>query len=71
MRQTLKKLTIGYQVQEEKIPMPDSSNQRPNAPTAPSKPQAKPKTQPNFVERMADDKPFDWLKVDTTTAQQK
>lgn len=51
--------------------MPDSTNQLKHSAPTPNKPQAKQKTQPNFVERMADGKPFDWLKVDTTTAEQK
>ncbi|MBM5572417.1 MULTISPECIES: hypothetical protein [Deefgea] len=39
--------------------------------SAPSPAKAKPNSKQNFVERMANGKPFDWLKVDATQAQQK
>ncbi|MGL4995497.1 MAG: hypothetical protein ACRC6G_04920 [Deefgea sp.] len=51
--------------------MPHSSNQLKTSPPSTATTSQKPKSQPNFVERMADDKPFDWLKVDTTTPTQK
>jgi hypothetical protein len=50
-------------------PIPQANTPAKNSVQPPAK--AKPNSKQNFVERMADGKPFDWLKVDATQAAQK